>query len=302
MKKAILLIMVGMFLFTSCEEFLPYEDGEFEDEYSEGSSGQDAEGEDGDLTLYSVQGNSITKIKDFDTKKKYLDMQADAQLHEDAWEYVTTMIPEIYRDKISQYQVFHGEGELLGFVEPVDHSDLSKWKFALGIDQATGLNTVDFSNDFVFTIIHEYGHVLTLNDEQVDSVDEGQCNNYFTGEGCAKSNAYINKIVQIGWADILDEIGSQDLYEKYPDRFSTEYASTNPGEDVAEVFTLFVILDSKPTGKRIADKKIQAMYDFPDLVRLRNDIRSSVGPVKMSKLNLEGYKKVLPMLHKGHNH
>jgi len=304
MKKTILLMIVGMFFFTSCEDV--YEsDGFFEEGEVEASFD---EGDEGDLTLYNVQGNAISKIKDYKVPNKYLDIQADKQLHEDVWEVVTELIPEIYRDKINQYQVFHGEGQLLGYVHAVESDDLSKWRFALGIDQATDLDEIKLSNDFIYTIIHEYGHVLTLNDEQLQVMSEGECDQYFTGEGCANADAYINKIVEIGWTDILSQgLDSEEIYERYPDRFSTEYAATNPGEDVAEVFTVFVIKDKAPRGQSIADKKIQALYEYPELVKLREEIRSNVGPVKMRSLSVEGYHKVLPKLHKhtshkAHNH
>jgi len=123
---------------------------------------------------------------------------------------------------------------------------------------------------------------LTLNNTQVESaVGDQSCNNYFTGEGCSNADSYINKIYEIGWADIEGELNNintdddfYDFYDKYADRFVTEYAATNPGEDVAEVFTVFVTMDSRPTGNSIADQKIKAMYEFPELVELRDQIRT----------------------------
>jgi len=297
MKKVLLLAAFGIVFLSSCGENL-FDFEEFPDEIHEGEHGTH-EGEEGSLTLYKVQGEDIVFDKDFSVPNKYLDLQADKQLHQDVWEFVTDMIPGQYRDKISQFEVFHGEGELLGYVMPVDENDLSKWKFALGIDQAGDLSKLTLRSDFTYTTIHEYGHVLTLNDEQVVVGNEGDCNEYFTGEGCAKSDAYINKIVEIGWADILDEAANSDpfdIYDKYSDRFVSEYAATNPGEDIAEVFTVFVIEDKEPRGSSIKDKKIQAMYDFPELIQLRSDIRKGIGPARLRELSVESYLKILPRL------
>lgn len=53
----------------------------------------------------------------------------------------------------------------------------------------------------------------------------------------------------------------------------TDYAATNPGEDIAESWTAF-ILQPKPTGSTIADQKTLFFYDYPELVRLRGQITS----------------------------
>ena len=46
-------------------------------------------------------------------------------------------------------------------------------------------------------------------------------------------------------------------------------------EDIAEVFSVFVVSDNAPTGNTIADQKIQAMYGRSELVQLRNEIRQT---------------------------
>ena len=55
----------------------------------------------------------------------------------------------------------------------------------------------------------------------------------------------------------------------------TEYAATNPSEDFAESFMVFV-LKEKPTKSTIADQKILFFYDFPELVEMRDFIRSNL--------------------------
>jgi len=132
-----------------------------------------------------------------------------------------------------------------------------------------------------YIIIHEFGHILTLDNLQVDSsISESDCTNYFVGEGCAKQQAYINKSYQEFWADIADEfkmVNSQSegqaFYEKYKDRFVTPYSSVNPVEDIAEVFTNFVLIENQPTGTAIKDQKILRMYDEAALIGIRNFIR-----------------------------
>lgn len=266
-----LLMFVG-FVATSCQkEYFGEED--FGEDFFEDSS-------EGAITLYQVVGDDIIKLKDFaGASQSY---QLDTEKHLEMWNFFATLIPSNDRRFLSEFEIFDGENELLGYVQPINDNDLTKWKMGLAIDAANRLDKLNLSNEFAYTCIHEHGHILTLNHEQVDvTTSEANCDSYHPGEGCPIENSYIGRIIEIGWSDILDEhsrIDSDeevyDFYEKYPNRFVTEYAATNPAEDVAEVFTMFVILDEMPNSNTIADQKVKAMYEFPELVELREAIRS----------------------------
>ena len=144
----------------------------------------------------------------------------------------------------------------------------------LAIEQAQNIEDIDFSNFFTYLTVHEYGHVLTLNETQVN-VNQNNCPAYHTGEGCSNGNSYINQLYELGWADIAHELqdgqGSEDLYNRYSDRFVSDYAATNPGEDIAEVFAEF-ITKPRPGGNSIANQKVNQLYQRPELVDLRNKI------------------------------
>jgi len=299
MKKYLLFLLAVTFIISSCnkeEDYLngfddqddqwgEYDDlNDLEDDYDDDHGGQGDEGDaiEGGLTLYKVDDNIITKIKDYSVSTNLQKCQDDVNTHFEMWDFVTRLIPLNYRDKIVEFEVFHGGGDLLGYVLPPTENDLSKWRFGLAIDAIEGgLDDIDFTNLFTYVAIHEYGHVLTLNDDQVDA-SGGACNTYFTGEGCSNENSYINKLYNLGWADIANDPDVNDpfeLYEKYEDRFVSNYAATNPGEDIAEVFSFFVTMQDRPTGNKIKDQKINLLYTFPKLVKLRDDIRASGGPV-----------------------
>ena len=66
-----------------------------------------------------------------------------------------------------------------------------------------------------------------------------------------------------------------EFYAKYPDQFVSEYAATNPVEDIAESWTEFV-MRPKPTGTSIADQKVQFFYEYPELVETRRQILQGV--------------------------
>jgi len=66
-----------------------------------------------------------------------------------------------------------------------------------------------------------------------------------------------------------------DVYAGNESNFITDYAATNPGEDIAESFTYFV-LNTKPLGITGADNKVNFFYDYKELENLRKQIRSNM--------------------------
>ena len=293
LNLVVLLAAIAIFS-TSCyqEDFYDGFDEETEwsdEDFEDGNSDGDFDDEDHDdhnhsegvaiLTSYKIIGESIVKIQDFNVSGNMVSFQQDIAKHQAMFEYYSKLIPIENRQNITEFIVFHGEGELYGYVEPIDHNDLSKWRMGLAIDQASAIDAIDFGNEFAYTVVHEFGHVLTLNNEQVAvGGSENTCPNFHTGEGCSGANSYINALYELGWADIYQEFVNSGgdgyaIYDKYPDRFVTEYAATNPGEDIAEVFTVFVIQEQMPSGNSIADQKVRMMYDYPELVQLRTQIR-----------------------------
>ena len=133
--------------------------------------------------------------------------------------------------------------------------------------------------DLIHTMVHEYGHIVTLNVTQIAGVG-GSCPNYQIPEGCTKSESYINQFQRRFWAkfgqDIpLDDAGQEEVqsfYEVYKSDFVTDYAASNPGEDIAESWAFFV-LRAKPAGNTVSEQKVQFFYGYPHLTQLREQIR-----------------------------
>ncbi len=71
-----------------------------------------------------------------------------------------------------------------------------------------------------------------------------------------------------------DEAMNQ-FYEKNKSKFITEYAMTNPEEDIAESFMRFIV-DEKPKGDTMAEEKIRFFYQFDELVELRKEMREKL--------------------------
>ena len=251
-----------------------------------------ASGDEGEITQYIVSGNDIVKVKDFAVSGEALEFQQDVAKHQEIWELTKKLIPSSYLAKMSHFMIFAGEETgTAGYVYETS-ADLSTWEMGIAIDFAYEGGGLNADGELAYTIIHEFGHILTLDNTQLDSsISEDSCQNYFPGEGCAKTEAYINKLHTRYWADIENEhanIGqnqnlSDDFYDKYQDRFVTNYASTNPAEDIAEVFATFVTRSGGVNGNSIAEQKIQLMYDHSELIGFRDFVRENSAVAKGSR-------------------
>lgn len=250
------------------------------------------------LMTYQVDGDRLFDPQPADVAADQAAMQDDQAMHQELWAYFASLIPLDERRMINRYVVFtDGPEETLAMVEP-DPEDPTRW--TLAIDPADAADR----EELTYTLIHEFGHLLTLDERQVppdpglaqDPENETlyqeaaeACPYYFPGEGCSTAESYINAFFERFWIDRYDEwldIDAEEdedsrldlmerFYQDYADEFVTEYAATNPEEDIAETWTLFV-LQPKPAGDTIAQQKVLFFYDYPALVRLRAEIAARV--------------------------
>jgi len=254
------------------------------------------------LVAYSVQGDAITKPMLESVPNDLKDEQKDFALQNEGWKLFTDLIPPQNRQMVAQYEVFtDGYSNTLAAVDQTTN-DPSQW--ILEIDIAD----LKDKDSLMFTMIHEYAHILTLNASQVTPdqqiVDDptnldlqaskaAACPNYFTGTGCSYADSYIQAFYNRFWVDINDEwkkidalqYGTDDLtpyyeslynfYKAHQDQFVDDYATTHPDEDIAESFAYFVF-SLKPTGNSIRDQKVAFFYEYPELVKLRTNILSGL--------------------------
>lgn len=163
-----------------------------------------------------------------------------------------------------------------------------------------GINTnaADFENekwkrDISITLIHELGHILTLNKTQIKYVKSRKsCQKiYWSIMGCPYKEAYYTKFVDTFWdtddrahnASTSAETTGKDAakrvrnyYKAHLTEFVVQYAATSPEEDLAESFVDFV-LQAKPTNATLEkNRKILFFYQYPEFVLLRAQIRPVV--------------------------
>jgi hypothetical protein len=252
------------------------------------------------MVTYSVQGNAIIKPTYDSVPTDLKGEQKDSALQNEGWKIFTDLIPPQNRQMVAQYEVFtDGYANTLAAVDQIKDNP-SQW--VLEIDIAD----LKDKDSLMFTMIHEYAHILTLNATQVtpdqEIVDDptnldlqaskaAACPNYFDGTGCSHADSYLNAFYNRFWVKINDEwkkidalqYGADDLtpyydglynfYKAHQDQFVDDYATTHPDEDIAESFAYFVF-NPKPTGNSIRDQKVAFFYEYPELVNLRASILS----------------------------
>ncbi len=250
------------------------------------------------IVTYTLSGDELIGPFNGSVDSDLQDEQDNEQTHRHIWSYFTSIIPADQRDMIAEYAIItDGQGGTLAAVSQT-YTAPNLW--SLQVDIADTVNYYDLT----FTLVHEFGHLLTLGPDQVppslaifnNSEDDdfyfeevSACPNYFPGEGCANSDSYIDDFYNQFWVDIYDEWNEINLeededlyyekldefYYKYENQFVTSYAATNPEEDIAEAWTFF-IFGPEPAGDTIAEEKVLFFHQYPELVELRANILSNV--------------------------
>ena len=247
------------------------------------------------LVVYKVENGNLGEPDILYAPKEFKPFQEDFEAQKLVWKYASSLLPADQLQLISEYDVFtDGPQNILAWVNVRDGLDRSRWQ--LGVDVADAQNPVDLT----YTLIHEFGHLITLNSNQIPQGDyyygwnqnSSTCPQFTSPEGCSLPNSYLNRFYQNYWVDILGEWRDMverpqtksdeefralvhDFYSRHEDQFVREYAATNIDEDIAESFMHFV-LEPKPTGKGVIDQKIRFFYDFPELVSMRQQMIQSV--------------------------
>ena len=250
------------------------------------------------LVSYEVTDNKLTGPHIERVPDELEDERDDRATHEAIWDYFAALIPSEERRFVSEFGIFtDGKGNHLAAVSPT-FSEPEQW--ILQVDALDAESYYDLS----YTLIHEQGHLLTLNSEQVPpsepifkfpenktvyQQEQDACPQYFSGEGCSKPDSYINQFFTRFWPYIYEEWEQidqeededtrytllRDFYKVHQDQFVTDYAPTSPAEDIAESWTYF-ILSPKPEITSIASEKILFFYEYPELVELRTQILKNI--------------------------
>ena len=247
------------------------------------------------LVYYDVQDGKLGEPQFLYVPDTFKEYQQDTTAHEVIWRYASSLLPPEQLKWIDGFEIFISSS-YSGWVSPAGASqdDRSRWDLGMEITYAQDPIGV------TYTLVHEYGHLITLNTEQIPVSDyyygwyqdPAICAQFLSPDGCSHSTSYINLFYQKFWVDIFEEwlkdvdrpvVNSSEefrslvknFYDRHPERFVDDYAATNIHEDLAESFMYFVLTPS-PDGKSIPEQKIRFFYDFPELVDMRQQMIESI--------------------------
>ena len=232
------------------------------------------------IITYKVTDGALSDESINYSNTKQQDYAKDTLQHNELWDSFTTIIPSELRSNVKSFSIFSdGTSNLLGYVEPLDYA-ADTWQ--LGVDFA---DSTDKKN-FYYTLIHEYGHLLTLgNDQMVINYDWSTSSEtestYSSFYGESTPDSYMNLYYKEFWLDYYKEWqhldvqnnveAQKEFYLQHPDDFLTTYAVVHPEEDIAESWTFF-ILSTRQENTTVAQEKQNFFYQFPELIEIRTHI------------------------------
>lgn len=241
------------------------------------------------LTRYSVNDDTETFVADHVVDTTIVSFREDKALHARMFDRLTGLVPTNRRNFIKQYTPFHGADEIAGYVYPL-REDRSEWNFGLDVlvmeaEEANIANANpgdQVSIPASATVLHEYGHLLSLFQDQLD-LETANCTNFDSVYGCMRDGTKLQVFFENFWEsdyaeflELRDQVGEDEVGDQWfqmdETRFVSAYAATQPEEDFAESFYIFFFRE-RPDGTTVEDQKVEFFYDFPDLVTLRDEVR-----------------------------
>lgn len=221
------------------------------------------------LTYQDPTGTGIKKL----SNKKVAE-------YKKAWKELRKIIPDALLKDFKEFDIStDGKYGVLAFVQNLD--DVGKtWR--ISIDPADMEDKIQFAN----TVIHEYGHYLSLNEKQVTYINEktdasimDDFDLYKESLIVSKKDSYINKFYNEYWNSFAIDrdinTSNQLFYFRHSDEFINTYASTSCAEDFAECFSAYVLPYNFDLFKK-QQVKIDFFEQFGEIRAIKKQILSNM--------------------------
>lgn len=200
--------------------------------------------------------------------------------HTKAWKTAKKIIPfELLKD-VKYFVPFKVDTSknsyAAGFMQPLDFE-------AHPYDWALGVATNADSTYLPYTLIHEYGHYVSLKDTTL------KLNDSYTdikAEGGELLQSFAKECLG-HIAEEMDNIEKDNhylFYARHKDDFVSMYATTNLLEDFAESFARFVM--NSTYDSEILTKKMNFLNNHPDLVAIKNQILNNLKNNNMGEISI----------------
>ena len=238
----------------------------------------------------------------------------DSDLHSRLWSITRALIPDADELRIERFIVAQdGRTDTLAFVASLDDTGQG-WEYGINL---VDLNLIDRTvfEELLSTIVHEYAHILTLNETQVDydavllaaytdmemsdaeydalveqvEADCSQAIGIFDGEVCFRPGSHLYAFHRVFWdgygENALERGFDGSLFSDHGLDFVNDYAATSPTEDFAESFSAWLLREHEAF---MITEQVEAKFDFfegrPDLVAVRDQIAAGIDQVRGERL------------------
>lgn len=222
----------------------------------------------GDTVELDTDRNATFRTIDAATKEKYI--RVCEQIH--------SIVPDDVWKRVTSFFVF-ASSNVSGYAQV---EDLQMKTFRIGIDATSMLDANgNLAQEQREVIVHETGHMITLNDSQVnlEPAESKFANSNAEFMSRYQEDSYIYQFFSKFWTNLYEEsLNTPDpsvFYQKYQDQFVSDYAAIVPEEDIAESFRVFVMSD-RPVSNSIRDQKVTFFYEYDEFVKWRDEIRKAL--------------------------
>ncbi len=201
-------------------------------------------------------------------------------LDQQVWDLVRGLAPtpEI-ASQLVEFSAYYEEGAYAGYVQSLGGT-LEQWRMQLNYSLLEDMNL------FVQTVVHEYAHIMAVQDSQVTTIIddrniENTCETYYQPGICYNKQSYLQAFYEFWQADEALLSDNRDYaarvvyYDDHRDMFVSEYATRNLEEDFAETLEYSVFGDISDLGDR-AQEKVRRVLAFPKLAQYRRDVRQLI--------------------------
>lgn len=216
--------------------------------------------------IFSINNGEIKLDNNYKANIKSISKEKEA-FYRGVIEKVFEIAPPSIRDRINTVE-FSTDGLDRSLAYVLQNSNYTK--FRLSIDEKDALDEDgNFTREGLETLIHEFAHIITLNEtqvviEEIDKDDADFSKSY-------KPSSYTYSFYEHFWKDIYSdykELNNMVFYKIYKTQFVSDYAATNIDEDIAESFRIYVF-DIETKENTIQSEKVQFFKNYEELVNMK---------------------------------
>lgn len=194
--------------------------------------------------------------------------------HAEVWTAVSQVLPKVCREKIATFRVFtDGWGGVTAYAEPIQEGpQADNSRFMLSVDYYDVYDENGSLRDPSALTVQLLCAAAQLMLEDSSQVDLG------AGEDCSDPASFVEGSLRQSFYETFWAVPQGQLppdWAQDPTAFVAQGGSGTFRQDIAQTFAVFV-LGPKPEGESTADKKVALFWEDPDMVRLRQEIRSGL--------------------------